>query len=162
MNTPRPRRGWAGRLLLIAALAGFGLWLPGSGGSHDELRLEGVGNSSAAPAAKEKKPKKPKEFEIAGAMAGLYPGSSRSLVLTVTNPFKFAIEVTSLTVTVDGSDRAGCDASNLLVEGFSGSMIIPQGESRQQPVLVRMAPDARDACRAAIFGLTYGGGATRA
>lgn len=112
-------------------------------------------------------------FTIAGALPGaLSPGSSQPLLLTISNPFDFALRVTSLTVTVrPGSSQAGCDGpSNLVVtqsntSGGSVSIVVPPRGSVTLPaqgattptVAMLDLPTNQDACKGATFFADYSG-----
>jgi len=121
------------------------------------------------------------QFEIGGnAPNFFYPGTSEALDLTITNPFKFAIKVMSISVTVeadptkDGRVVTACPASrNLLVaRPFSGSMVVPGSSSEtlsalgvpqaRWPVLTMPdLPTNQDACEGATFELIYLGRAAQ-
>lgn len=116
-------------------------------------------------------------FSIRGTPAGpLAPGVARPLPLVVTNPNDFAIEVTSLTVTVaGGSSRPDCDGRvNVAVrqagDGGSIRLTVSGGGSVQLPAqgvaapIVRMRdlPSNQDSCKAARFSLLLDGAAVEA
>ena len=69
------------------------------------------------------------EFTIGGnAAQPFYPGTSQALDLTITNPFKFAIKVLNVSITVDPrSTKSGCDGTvNLLVtEPLRATLAVP-------------------------------------
>ncbi len=112
-------------------------------------------------------------FGISGTIPDLLtPGSSRQLPLTITNPFGFAIQVTSLTVSVRaGSSQPGCDGpTNLAVTqsnaaGGSVSVLVPARGSVTLPAQGATAPTVamldlatnQDACKGATFTLDYSG-----
>ncbi len=100
-------------------------------------------------------------FPITGAVDGLAPGVTRSLLLTVDNPFDFEITVTELSATAESAD-AGCGAANLTVEPFEGSLPVAANASAHQPLAVTMAPDAPPACEDAIWPLAFSGSAVAA
>jgi hypothetical protein len=95
-------------------------------------------------------------FRIAGSVAGLYPGFTKVLVLTVTNPQFFRIVVTSITTTVKGASST-CLASNLSVKAFSGQLSVPGRGSAKVSVPASLALGAPDACIGATFPLSFHG-----
>lgn len=100
-------------------------------------------------------------FTIAGAVGGLYPGASTQLVLTVSNPQPFAIDVTSITTAV-ANPSASCAGSNLSVAAFSGNLTIPGRGAKKVSVPVALSHAAPDACQGVVFPLTYSGLANKA
>lgn len=102
-----------------------------------------------------------KDFTIAGSVSGLYPGSARTLTVTVTNPNNFAIRVTSLTATV--ADPAGpCTAGAVQVPPMAGTFVVPGNGSAATTLTARMANNPPDACQSTTFGITYSGTADKA
>ncbi len=114
-------------------------------------------------------------FTVGGSAPNLfYPGTSQPLDLAITNPFKFAIKVLTVSVTVepvptkDGVPDPACLAtSNLLVTRSLGTTVtVPAGSTKslsdldvpaaQWPVLTMPdLPINQDACEGATFTLTY-------
>jgi len=101
-----------------------------------------------------------RSFTISGSVSGLYPGATRSLVLTVTNHEPFTIVVTRL-VTVVNDANATCRSANLTVSNFNGSLSVPPRSTAATGVAVRMTNDAGDNCAGADFPLYFRGFATR-
>ena len=99
-------------------------------------------------------------FTIAGSVAGLYPGLTVPMVLTISNPKSFPIVVTSIKTTV-GAASAACSASNLAVTAFSGQLLVPALGSAGTTVQVSMAQSASDVCQGATFPLIYLGLASK-
>jgi hypothetical protein len=95
-------------------------------------------------------------FRIAGSVGGLYPGFTKALVLTVTNPQFFRIVVTSITTTAKGASST-CLASNLSVKAFSGQLSVPARGSAKVSVPASLAQGAPDACIGATFPLSFHG-----
>jgi hypothetical protein len=108
-----------------------------------------------------------------------YPGKSESLDLTISNPFRFALELLSLSVTVapvptkDGLPDPRCPASaNLVptrslgtevkVPARSTETLSDLGVPRGKWPVVTMPdlPVSQDACEGARFTLVYHGSAT--
>ncbi len=119
-------------------------------------------------------------FTIGGNAANLfYPGTSETLDLAVTNPFRFAIKVLSVSVKVepvpakDGEPDPACPAaSNMLVtRPLEATLAVPALSARslsdlgvpqaRWPVLTMPdLPTNQDACEGATFTLQYSGTAT--
>jgi hypothetical protein len=163
--------GVVGRITLSAsmiAVAGLGL-LSSTPSPHRTL-LVGYGSYPwQAQAAPEARPSGPgaasgpavSSFSISGGVTGLYPGKTRSFVLTVTNPQKVAITVTSITTTVSNAS-AKCAAANLKVTKFSGNLVVKAGKTAQATVDATMAHSAPNGCQGAHFPLLYTALATEA
>jgi hypothetical protein len=100
-------------------------------------------------------------FPISGGIAGLYPGASLPLVLTIANPEPFAISVTSVTTTVV-SPSAQCPGTLLTVTPFSGTQSVSAHGTSDIIVTVSLAHAAPDACQGATFPFLYNGLATKA
>jgi hypothetical protein len=100
-------------------------------------------------------------FSISGSAAGLFPGKTVALVLTVTNPFTVSITVTSITATVSNAS-SGCVAAKLKVTSFSGHLLIGAGKARKVTLKVSMYRSAPNACQGAEFPFQYAGLATAA
>jgi hypothetical protein len=105
----------------------------------------------------------PKNFSIAGNTAGLYPGGTVQLPLTVENPNQQDIRVTGLTVSVVGTSASSCAASNLRTTDYTGpGFVVPGKGSRTISLPVTMARSAPDACQNVTFSLSYAGKAEKA
>jgi hypothetical protein len=100
-------------------------------------------------------------FGIAGSVGGLYPGRAEPLVLKVTNPYPFAIVVTSLATTV-GAAGVGCGGGYLAVPAFSGQMTVLGSGSAHVSVTVKLAHSAPNACQGRVFPLKFSGVARKA
>ena len=100
------------------------------------------------------------QFTITGSATGLYPGATKSLPLTIHNPYHFAIYVKSITVTA-GNASLSCPASNLVTSNFTGNRRVPRMGERTVVVPIQMVSGAPDACQDATFPLTYSGTATK-
>ena len=178
MSTTRRRRttgrlpgSAAGRAALSASLvAAAGLGLASSTSRPNGTLLVGFGSSATnAPAAPEVRAPDPgaavvsaaSTFSVSGNVGGLYPGTTRSLVLTVTNPQKVAITVTSITTTVSNASTK-CGAANLKVTAFSGHLVVKAGTTAHATVAATMAHSAPNGCQGADFPLHYTAVATEA
>jgi len=154
-----------GSLLAVCILS-----TAGSGAVADGASLVGYGNSGAdaqpASGAASSAPdavggRVASSFSIAGSVAGLFPGKTLPLVLTVKNPQKFSITVHSLVTTVSNASK-GCIAKNVKVTGFSGHLVVAAGKARKVTVHATMAHSAPNACKGAHFPFKYTGLATAA
>jgi hypothetical protein len=116
------------------------------------------------------------EFTIGGNVGQpFYPGVSQALDLTITNPFKFAITVLNVSITVDpSSTKSGCSGTvNLLVtQPLRATFPVPAGSTKSLsdlgvprddwPVLTMPdLPTNQGACEGATFGLIYLGRASQ-
>ena len=99
-------------------------------------------------------------FSIKGHVAGLYPGRTARLALTITNKNGFAIRVRSVRVKV--GNAPGCPRSNLVVKRFRGYLWVSARGKRRLQLRVRMRLTAPDACMGARFPLRYRGKAVKA
>jgi hypothetical protein len=121
-------------------------------------------------------------FSIKGNASQLFsPGLSQLIDLSVTNPFNFAMKVTSITVNVqpgttkNSQPNAACSGTqNLIVSRpFSGTATVPANSTKtftqlalpqtQWPVLqMPDLPINQDACKKTTFNIAYTGTATKA
>ena len=154
-----------GMVALLSVLAvGLGASLVGSptsqivlvgyGSSSSESALGATGSPSGLQAQTSG------SFTIAGNVAGMFPGRTVPMLLTVNNPKSFPIVVTSITTTV-GNASAACPASNLSVTPFAGQLTVPSLGSAVTTVVVSMALSATDGCQGATFPLVYSGLASK-
>jgi hypothetical protein len=112
-------------------------------------------------------PEQPRTFGISGELANVYPGFGGDLTVTLSNPHRFDIVVTTVEVLVGSPTGTSqgvepCLASHLEVDDFDGFRDVARLDSDTQDLTVRMLASAPDACRGASFPLTYTGTATRA
>jgi hypothetical protein len=113
-------------------------------------------------------------FTISGGVSGsLYPGVSRPLPLTISNPNGVPIIVTNLVATPQaGSTKAGCDGptnlqvtqsnasgANTLTVPANGQITLPSGTVSAPQVLMKNLPTNQDACQGASFTFNYSGSA---
>jgi hypothetical protein len=97
---------------------------------------------------------------LSGHVSGLFPGSTRPLVLRIRNRNAFAVRVVSTRVVVrDASSR--CRSSNLRVSRFRGSLRVRARQTGTLRLLVQMTPAAPNACQRAVFPLTLTARAVR-
>gem|GEM_PF-5217346 len=106
-------------------------------------------------------------FTIAApSITGLYPGVSRPLNLTVTNPNRKDIKVISIAGAVTRTSRSGCrvSASNITVGTYGGSPKLPYvvkagTAARLGYLMVTMPRSAADACARTTFTISFTGSA---
>lgn len=98
-------------------------------------------------------------FTISGKVLGLYPGKTLPLTLTVTNPNKFSITVTSSTTSISNASSA-CTAPHLKVTSFSGSLVVGALNSAKVKVNTTLLHSAPNACQGVEFPLHYTGSGT--
>jgi hypothetical protein len=96
---------------------------------------------------------------MTGSATGLYPGGSLPLIVTVSNPQPFAIDVTSVDVTVEDAS-ADCPASYVRAQPFTGTKIVRRSADADLTLSVEMLTTAPDACQGATFPLKLTGTAT--
>jgi hypothetical protein len=157
--SPRLRRPVAAALAsaaLVAVVTGVLVSVGGVGGSGtvplsgSGLAAVGSDQATAAPAAPAGR------ISISGGVAGLYPGASLPLVLTVVNPEPFKLVVTSVTTTV-ASSSAQCPGTLLGATPFSGKQAVPAHGSAHVTVTATLAHSAPNACQGAHFPFHYSG-----
>ncbi|MEX1144114.1 MAG: hypothetical protein WEE69_02265 [Acidimicrobiia bacterium] len=92
---------------------------------------------------------------ISGEVDGLYPGGTVTLVAKVTNPFPFAIRVTSVDATP--AEAGACPASMLNVTRSSRDVVVEPGATAGVPLQVHLDRNAGDACQGATFTVAFTG-----
>jgi hypothetical protein len=163
---PPQLRGWIVGIALLGALFGAAaLVLSGPAGGSNVIQLAGDGSagghvrapSGAVTTAPDGATElAARQFAIAGSVAGLYPGRSLPLVLTVSNSRSYAITVTSIrTVVLNASSL--CTASNVKVTKFVGKLYVRAKKTAKATVTVSMAHAAVNACQGARFPFHYAG-----
>lgn len=107
-------------------------------------------------------------FAVSGrSVHGLYPGVTKNLDLTLTNPAAYRIEVRSLAGRIAATSRPGCrvSASNLVVRGYTGGLPVTvpaHGRVTLRGHLpVSMPVRASVACAAARFTIALSGATAR-
>ena len=147
--------------LLVVSLVGR---LPGIGAEADPRARTPTGTASS------------KAFSLSGTADGaLRPGGAASPIdLLVTNPNNQPLRITSLGVTVTGTSRAGCAATDFTVRQYAGSYpltvaarasgvrLTSLGVPASALPTVTMLDGARnqDACKGVTVHLAYTGSAT--
>jgi hypothetical protein len=99
-------------------------------------------------------------FSVKGKAGPLFPGTTGDLVLTIKNPFDFAIVVHSVRVTVRDASGA-CGGENLQTPGMTSDRKIKALSRVKVTVPITMAADAPNACQGKSFPLSFSGRATR-
>jgi hypothetical protein len=99
-------------------------------------------------------------FSIKGTTGPLFPGTTGDLVLTIRNPFDFAITVHSVRVVVRDAS-GGCHGDNLTTPGLTSDVRVKAKSSATVTVPITMAADAPNACQGKSFPLVFAGRATR-
>jgi hypothetical protein len=161
-SSQRALRAMPFALLALLGLLGIGLAGSAGGPRPDPVVLPRHGNSGHALAGTGGRVDGGPQavasgsFKITGKLTGLYPGLTKALALTVTNPQSFAIVVTSIVTKVQNAS-ATCTAPNLAVSAFSGQLSVPALGSAKTSVLAKLAQGAPNPCIGATFPLVYSG-----
>jgi hypothetical protein len=95
-------------------------------------------------------------FTISGAVAGLVPGRSATLRLTVTNTDAQAIQVLAVSATAQSAGPS-CPGSLLAITAYAGTpptMVAGHGQAVVE-LPITLSAQASDACRKVSFPLTY-------
>ena len=149
---------------LASALAAGGILTAGvarPGTQHVELVGAGsiTDGTAMSPAAISVAAGDRSPFRIVGGVAGLFPGATRPLTLTVDNPYARSITVVSLTTTV-GPASTRCNSTNLAVSTFTGQLVVAAGRTAKLTVTATMPHSTGNGCQGAVFPLTYQARAT--
>ena len=113
-------------------------------------------------------------FTVNGNAVGtFYPGASALPInLVITNPFNTTLTVTSVTVTITGTNHAACGAGNFtVVQNLQGSVDIPANSTKSLSdvgypqvdwPMVKMIETGtnQDACQTATVNFSYSGNGT--
>lgn len=101
-------------------------------------------------------------------VSGLFPTGTKDITVTVINSNPYAVDLDSLTadsVTVDAAHGdAGCEVTDIVTAdsgdySSSADRIAANGAFIQRDLTVHMAADADNACKGAIFTVSYTGSA---
>jgi hypothetical protein len=98
---------------------------------------------------------------------GLYPGAHRKLILTLTNPYKFDLQMTAMRADLVSTSKPGCAPTsvNLDVQPYTGTLPtkIPAGDSRETGAIpLHMPNSVANDCQRAVFSIQVTADATRA
>ena len=100
-------------------------------------------------------------------VAGLYPGADRRLVLTLDNPYPFALVVTDMRARLVSTSNPGCApvSTNLELRPYTGRLplsVAADDSHAGGTVPLHMPNSVVDACQAATFTIALDADATRA
>ena len=152
-----------GALLATGALTAFWLTPDSTGtalvgyGDSGTPATPASGAAHTVPDASDHEPGR--SFSITGGVGGLFPGKTSALVLTVSNPDRVTIKVTSITTTVSNASLH-CGGGNVEVTPFSGHLVVPPRKAGKATLLVTLVHTAPDTCQGTQFQFTYRGLAT--
>jgi hypothetical protein len=98
---------------------------------------------------------------------GLYPGARRKLNLTLTNPYKFDLQMTAMRAELVSTSKPGCAPTsvNLDVQPYTGTLPtkIPARDSRETGAIpLHMPNSVANDCQKAVFTIQVTADATRA
>lgn len=99
-------------------------------------------------------------FAVSGTAAGLFPGATVGLRLTLNNPNAAAIAVDRIVIGSARSDRPSCAGSMISIR-FDGPLRVPARGSltTARALFVRLSSTAGDACQGATFTMRLHGDA---
>jgi len=108
-------------------------------------------------------------FDVNGVtVSGLYPGGTKTLALSVTNPYTFDIKVSDLSASLIAASRPGCAATsaNLVVRPYQGPpalpLVVPKGAVQAAGVIPLFMPNTvANACQNGTFTLRLTASATK-
>jgi len=100
-------------------------------------------------------------FALSGKVEELWPGAQVPLKVTVENPYRFDILLTSLSVGV-ASASPSCPASVLHVSPFDGEVRITGRGQGTVELMASLDSEAPDGCQGVEWALTYTATARRA
>ncbi len=141
--------GTAKMLLVLVVLASLA-----QAAEYIQPRLHGGGTGASSI------PTRGPSFRIKGSVNGLYPGLTKKLRVTVTNPNGYALVVTRVKAKVSAVGP-GCGAGNVKIKRWKGRARVGAHAHRRIKLKVRMKPKTPDACQGGRFGLTFSGKAVR-
>lgn len=149
--------------------SGSGTTSPGSAtGTQLVLAPAGTGNGNAGNCVEPSNGNGncEKSFGVTvGQTQALYPGVTRDLPVTFSNPNSFAIFVTSYRVSVPASTAAACAPSSLQVPNgtvtLSPRLTAPKNGSVSTTVPIELSADAPEACKQVTFTITVNASAVK-
>jgi hypothetical protein len=152
-----------GLVALVVAGTAVGVWRPWHGNNAAAASQPAFIASPAALTT-------PSGFTITSPSPGpvLHLGTATPLTLTAHNPFSLPITVTSFTVAVKSPVPAGCDASNLSLNGTTMTSPVTVAESLNVPAsgtasaapslkLIDKTTTNQNSCKHVSFNFTYSG-----
>jgi hypothetical protein len=99
-------------------------------------------------------------FSIKGRADSLIPGIRGDLVLSINNPFDFAIVVHGIEVLADDASNR-CGAENLTSPGLTAAVRVKANTVLKVMVPIKLRSKAPTACAGASFPLSFDAMATR-
>jgi hypothetical protein len=99
-------------------------------------------------------------FSIKGRAAGLLPGIPEDLVISIRNPYSFAIVVHGVEV-VPGNASDDCRAANISSPGVTDDVRVKPDTVLKVTVPIKLRSKAPRGCDGASFPLSFDGTATR-
>jgi hypothetical protein len=105
-------------------------------------------------------PTRPPGFHITGSADGLLPGVPGRLRVTVRNPYRFAIRVT--TIRAIARDAGGCSSRNLKSARLRRPLRVPARGTRRVVLAISLDANAPNECQGARFRLVFSGRAAKA
>lgn len=109
------------------------------------------------------------EFTVEGtSVRGLYPGAVREIKLSITNPYRFDLQIRSLSGRVQATSRRGCAVSraNLQIREYTGRLpytVPARGRAHLTGVLpIAMPRQATARCAGTRFTIVLSGTGTKA
>ncbi len=139
----------------LLGLAGLVAWAVVGVAVADRL-VDGVFDAAPATAAGGTGAGTTTSFGIRGDVDGLAPGREAVLRLELDNPHDTALQVEGVTVTV-GDAADGCPADVLEVAALPAPVAVAARGTASAQLVVRMRPEAGDACQGGSFPLSYAG-----
>ena len=122
-----------------------------------------LGLASVVPAAREGgRTRRGPALVLRGSVAGLYPGARLPLPVRIRNRRPFAVRVLAVQARASGRGRRGCANSNIAVSRPPLRVRVPAWRTRTAMLRVTMRRGAPDACKGAVFGLTFSARGKRA
>ena len=96
-----------------------------------------------------------KSFTMSGGVGGLYPGGETSLPVTIVNPNKQDMLVTS--ITVSAADSGGCESENVDVRPLAKPVLVRRQAEAVASITIGLERSAGDECKGVTFALTFSG-----
>jgi hypothetical protein len=113
----------------------------------------GLGGSHP-PTSTEDSPADEDAFSLHAAARGLFPGGTKALRVSITNPNPFRIRVVEISVRVlPDRERPECSTDQLQASDFARELTVPGLGARDVRLWITMLRSAPDACQGATFPL---------
>jgi hypothetical protein len=135
---------------------------PGGGGGGNGGNNNGGGNNGGSNNGGSNNGS-PAEFSVDGGITGLFPGASRGIALTISNPYAFAIKVTEVSALVKQSSNPACPLDSLAFDALQNApVVVPARGTAAATLPVRMRTSADNVCAGLTFTLSYSASAVQA